>query len=95
MANTHRSIQFFAIFVVFILIASSEMMMTWVEANLREKASQTWTGKCGNTGHCENQCRGWECASHGACHRRDKNWKSFCYFDCSKMNTIENPTKNI
>ncbi|KAH7575056.1 hypothetical protein JRO89_XS02G0041200 [Xanthoceras sorbifolium] len=89
MANTLRSVQFFAIFVVFILIASPEMMMTRVEANLCEKASQTWTGKCGNTGHCDNKCRGWERASHGACHKRDKNWKCFCYFDCSKMNTTD------
>nr|Q7M1F2.1 RecName: Full=Defensin-like protein 1; AltName: Full=Cysteine-rich antimicrobial protein 1; AltName: Full=Defensin AMP1; Short=CtAMP1 [Clitoria ternatea]AAB34971.1 defensin Ct-AMP1=cysteine-rich antimicrobial protein [Clitoria ternatea, seeds, Peptide, 49 aa] [Clitoria ternatea] len=49
--------------------------------NLCERASLTWTGNCGNTGHCDTQCRNWESAKHGACHKRG-NWKCFCYFNC-------------
>ncbi|KAH7575059.1 hypothetical protein ACOSP7_005622 [Xanthoceras sorbifolium] len=86
-AKTLKSVQFLAIFVVFVLIASSEMMRG-VEANLCEKASQTWTGDCkpNQTGRCDNQCKSWEHASHGACHKRG-SWKCFCYFNCKKNST--------
>ncbi|KAL5788674.1 hypothetical protein ACOSP7_005623 [Xanthoceras sorbifolium] len=79
-AKTLKSIHFFAIFFVFVLIASSEMMA--MEAKVCEKASQTWSGKCGETTHCDKQCKEWEDARHGACHKRGNHWKCFCYFNC-------------
>ncbi|KAJ0011008.1 hypothetical protein Pint_34717 [Pistacia integerrima] len=56
--------------------------MAEVQENLCERASQTWSGKCGNTDHCNNQCKQWEDARSGACHKRGGNWKCFCYFNC-------------
>ncbi|KAL5855862.1 hypothetical protein ACOSQ4_005664 [Xanthoceras sorbifolium] len=81
-AKRLKSAQFLAILVVvFVLIASSEMM-SGVEAQLCERASQTWTGDCkpNQTGRCDKQCKDWEHASHGACHQRG-SWKCFCYFN--------------
>ncbi|KAI9180360.1 hypothetical protein LWI28_003974 [Acer negundo] len=80
---------YFAILFVLVLIAIPEMMMTRVEANICEKPSQTWSGNCGNTGHCDKQCKDWEHASHGACHKRDNHWKCFCYFECKKQENHE------
>ncbi|KAK2665367.1 hypothetical protein Ddye_003941 [Dipteronia dyeriana] len=65
------------------------MMMTTVEANICERPSQTWSGNCGNTGHCDKQCKDWEHASHGACHKRENHWKCFCYFECKKPENHE------
>ncbi|KAK1560473.1 hypothetical protein Q3G72_027028 [Acer saccharum] len=70
-------------------VMEEEMMMTRVEANVCEKPSQTWSGNCGNTGHCDKQCKDWEHASHGACHKRDNHWKCFCYFECKKQENHE------
>ncbi|XP_044490380.1 defensin-like protein 1 [Mangifera indica] len=80
MAKTLKSLPFFALLFILILVANWEMMP--VEAKLCERASQTWSGKCGNTAHCDNQCQKWEDARHGACHVRDGKWKCFCYFNC-------------
>ncbi|KAK0583371.1 hypothetical protein LWI29_036276 [Acer saccharum] len=89
-----KSSHYSAILLVFVLIAIPEMMMTTVEAaNICEKPSQTWSGKCGNTGHCDNQCKDWEHASHGACHKRDNNWKCFCYFECKKKENHDGKIK--
>ncbi|KAJ0011011.1 hypothetical protein Pint_34728 [Pistacia integerrima] len=82
MAKTVKSIQFFALFFILVLIANRETTMAEVQENLCEKASQTWSGKCGNTDHCNNQCKQWEDARNGACHKRGGNWKCFCYFNC-------------
>lgn len=35
----------------------AEMLM--VEGNVCERRSKTWTGFCGNSGHCNSQCRIW------------------------------------
>ena len=45
-----------------------------------EKASLTWSGNCGNTRHCDDQCKAWENAQHGACHVRNGKHMCFCYF---------------
>ncbi|KAJ0011015.1 hypothetical protein Pint_34710 [Pistacia integerrima] len=74
-----KSVQFFALFFILILVANWEM--TEVEAKICEKASQTWSGKCKNTSHCDKQCKTWEDARHGACHNKG-GWKCFCYFNC-------------
>lgn len=55
--------------------------ITGVDGKICEKPSLTWSGKCGNTQHCDKQCQSWEGAKHGACHSRG-GWKCFCYFDC-------------
>ncbi len=74
MANKAISATFF---LVLFLVASFEM--TTVKG-LCERASQTWSGNCGNTSHCDNQCKTWEGAAHGACHVRSGKHMCFCYF---------------
>nr|GEY97266.1 putative gamma-thionin [Tanacetum cinerariifolium] len=37
---------------------------------LCERRSTTWSGFCGVSKHCDQQCREWEKAAHGACHRQ-------------------------
>lgn len=37
--------------------------ITSVRGELCEKASKTWSGNCGNTGHCDNQCKSREGAT--------------------------------
>ncbi|KAJ0010585.1 hypothetical protein Pint_34718 [Pistacia integerrima] len=82
MAKTVKSIQFFALFFILFLIGNWEMTMAEVQENLCEKASQTWSGYCGNTGKCNIQCKRWEDARSGACHQRGVTMKCFCYFNC-------------
>ncbi|KAI3879056.1 hypothetical protein MKX03_031314 [Papaver bracteatum] len=70
---------FFAVFIfVFIIINTTT---TPVEGALCERASQTWSWACKNTGGCNDQCITWERARNGACHSRDGKQMCFCYFD--------------
>ncbi|KAL1801827.1 hypothetical protein ACET3Z_030474 [Daucus carota] len=89
--KVNSALIFSAIFVLFLVAsysvtvaegarAGAEGEVVYPEA-LCERASQTWTGKCQHTDHCDNQCIQWENARHGACHKRGGNWKCFCYFD--------------
>ncbi|KAK7821171.1 defensin-like protein 19 [Quercus suber] len=66
------------LFLFFFLLVSTEMLM--VEGNLCERRSKTWTWFCGNSGHCNSQCRIWEGAQHGACHTQFPGFACFCYF---------------
>ncbi|KAM0028871.1 putative knottin, scorpion toxin, defensin, plant, knottin, scorpion toxin-like superfamily [Helianthus debilis subsp. tardiflorus] len=47
-----------------------------------ERRSKTWSGYCGDSKHCDQQCREWEGAAHGACHRQGVGRACFCYFNC-------------
>nr|AKE49473.1 plant defensin 1.2-like protein PDF1.2-1 [Dimocarpus longan] len=78
MAKTLKSVQFFALFFLVILLAGSEM--TAVEA-LCSKRSKTWSGPCFITSRCDRQCKRWENAKHGACHRSGWGFACFCYFN--------------
>ncbi|KAL8156383.1 hypothetical protein AgCh_001471 [Apium graveolens] len=91
MAPKASSLTLSAIFLLFLVAsysvgvaqgarAATEGEVVYPEA-LCEKPSQTWTGKCGNTKNCDNQCIQWETARHGACHKRGGKWMCFCYFD--------------
>nr|QKN84104.1 defensin-like protein 1 [Panax ginseng] len=71
---------FITVSLIFFLLANTEGIIG-VEGKLCEKASLTWSGKCGNTQNCDKQCQNWESAKHGACHKRP-TWKCFCYSDC-------------
>ncbi|KAL7137052.1 hypothetical protein ABFS83_10G068300 [Erythranthe nasuta] len=71
------STNFFALSFFFLLIIASYEMKAG-EAALCQKMSQTWSGTCMNTGHCDRQCKNWENAVHGACHR----FSCRCYFNC-------------
>ncbi|KAG7024858.1 Defensin-like protein 19, partial [Cucurbita argyrosperma subsp. argyrosperma] len=53
-----------------------------VEAKVCERRSKTWSGWCGNTSHCDRQCKNWEGAKHGACHAQFPGRACFCYFNC-------------
>ncbi|XP_076917621.1 defensin-like protein 19 [Bidens hawaiensis] len=77
---------FFAFLLILFVLAISEIGS--VKGELCEKASQTWSGNCGNTGHCDNQCRSWEGAAHGACYVRGGKHMCFCYFNCPKAQKL-------
>ena len=62
------------------VFGDAEMLM--VEGNVCERRSKTWTEFCGNSGHCNCQCRIWEGAQHGACHAQFPGFACFCYFTC-------------
>nr|QDH06627.1 DEFL1 [Panax notoginseng] len=68
---------FITISLIFFLLANTETNIG-VEGKLCEKLSLTWSGRCGDSGHCEQQCQNAESAKRGAC--RDR--RCFCYFDC-------------
>ncbi|OVA06211.1 Knottin [Macleaya cordata] len=79
------STSFFAlIFIFFLLTTSGNAAIKaggdFMLDDLCEKASQTWSGNCGNTQHCDRQCINWEKALHGACHVRGGKHMCFCYF---------------
>ncbi|KAI3915814.1 hypothetical protein MKX01_013270 [Papaver californicum] len=57
---------FFAL-IVFVF-AISNITTTPVEGALCERASQTWSGSCLNTGGCNNQCISWERAKNVLCY---------------------------
>ncbi|WOH13777.1 hypothetical protein DCAR_0933288 [Daucus carota subsp. sativus] len=78
--NSTSPVSLFAISLIFFLLANSGSI-TEVDGKVCEKPSLTWSGKCGNTQHCDKQCQDWEGAKHGACHSRG-GWKCFCYFEC-------------
>ncbi|GKB79956.1 defensin-like protein 1 [Tanacetum coccineum] len=46
---------------------------------LCERRSTTWSGFCGVSKHCDQQCREWEKAAHGACHRQGLGMACFSY----------------
>ncbi|KAI3753293.1 hypothetical protein L2E82_25342 [Cichorium intybus] len=71
------SVVFSAIVLIVFVLAISEITNV---RGLCEKPSQTWSGNCGNTGHCDGQCKSWEKATHGACHVRGGKHMCFCYF---------------
>ncbi|PWA38317.1 knottin, scorpion toxin-like protein [Artemisia annua] len=77
-----NSVAFFAFLLLLFIVAISEIAT--VKGELCEKASKTWSGNCGNTRHCDDQCKSWEGAAHGACHVRGGKHMCFCYFNCSK-----------
>ncbi|KAL6209468.1 hypothetical protein ACLB2K_020410 [Fragaria x ananassa] len=81
-----------ALLVVFLLIASMTMPSAEGACPLVQKRSRTWSGFCGSSDHCNNQCKTWESAKHGACHNTYKKVfgvrvvsgrACFCYF-CKK-----------
>ncbi|CAL9226411.1 unnamed protein product [Arabidopsis halleri] len=52
------------------------------EAKICQRYSQTWSGRCTETSHCDRQCINWEDARHGACHEDKRGRACFCYFNC-------------
>ncbi|KAK6115803.1 hypothetical protein DH2020_008072 [Rehmannia glutinosa] len=76
----HRLL-FATLFVFFLFLTLNNEVMV-VESKLCERRSKTWTGFCGISGNCDNQCRKWEHASHGACHAEFPGVACFCYFNC-------------
>ncbi|KVI10698.1 defensin-like protein 19 [Cynara cardunculus var. scolymus] len=80
-------VSFFALaFIVFVLAISETQT---VKGELCEKASKTWSGNCGNTKHCDDQCKSWEGAAHGACHVRNGKHMCFCYFNsCAEADKL-------
>ncbi|GJY51395.1 defensin-like protein 19 [Tanacetum coccineum] len=82
----NKSVAFSAFLLILFVLAISEIAS--VRGELCEKASKTWSGNCGNTGHCDGQCKSWEQAAHGACHVRGGKHMCFCYFNCTKAQKL-------
>ncbi|XP_021287198.1 defensin-like protein 19 [Herrania umbratica] len=80
MAKSLKSVHFFALFFIIILLANREMPVA--EAKLCQKRSKTWTGACIKTKNCDRQCKKWEKAQHGACHWQWPGFACFCYVNC-------------
>ncbi|KAK9077323.1 hypothetical protein SSX86_005660 [Deinandra increscens subsp. villosa] len=73
----------FVILFLFILLVHSDTIAAEKDTNkLCQKRSKTWSGYCGDSKHCDQQCRDWEGAVHGACHRQGVGRACFCYFNC-------------
>ncbi|KAI3983418.1 hypothetical protein MKX01_013485 [Papaver californicum] len=70
----------FLVLIVFVFAVISTTTIQEVEG-LCERASQTWSGSCNNTGGCNRQCQTWEKARNGACHTRNSKKMCFCYFN--------------
>ncbi|CAN6935051.1 hypothetical protein HID58_073064, partial [Brassica napus] len=87
---TKSSILVALLCICFILLSPTEMRLTLnaglklAEAKICEKYSQTWSGRCTKTSHCDRQCINWEDARHGACHQDKHGRACFCYFNCKK-----------
>ncbi|CAA0821478.1 Defensin-like protein 19 [Striga hermonthica] len=81
MAKSQVSLcKLFALFISFLLIASCGIPVAEGGSPLCSKMSQTWSGFCGISKHCDNQCRKWEKAERGACHHKGLGFACFCYF---------------
>ncbi|KAL5713297.1 hypothetical protein ACHQM5_015389 [Ranunculus cassubicifolius] len=52
------------------------------EAKFCEKPSGTWSGVCGNSGKCKDQCIRLEGAKHGSCNYHFPAHRCVCYFEC-------------
>ncbi|KVI01996.1 Gamma thionin [Cynara cardunculus var. scolymus] len=63
------------------VIADMVVGMKGIEKVCRRR-SKTWSGYCGDSKHCDQQCREWEGAEHGACHHEGLGRACFCYFNC-------------
>ncbi|KAI3879051.1 hypothetical protein MKX03_031308 [Papaver bracteatum] len=88
MVNTFF-LKFSSLFALIIFVfAIINTTTTPVEGALCERASQTWSGSCVNTGGCNNQCISWEKASTGACHTRKGKKMCFCYFHTCSAPTL-------
>ncbi|XVF45316.1 hypothetical protein PTKIN_Ptkin02bG0195800 [Pterospermum kingtungense] len=75
-----KTVQFFALFFIIILLANQEIPT--VEAKLCSRLSKKWKGTCLNSNNCDKLCRTKEKAFHGACHWRWFEFKCFCYNKC-------------
>ncbi|KAI7728436.1 hypothetical protein M8C21_027649 [Ambrosia artemisiifolia] len=74
---------FVVLFVLILLVHPGMAVTTKKDTNkVCERRSQTWSGYCGDSKHCDQQCREWEGAAHGACHRQGVGRACFCYFNC-------------
>ncbi|KAG8389928.1 hypothetical protein BUALT_Bualt01G0029900 [Buddleja alternifolia] len=68
------------IFILLLVLLTGEIKVA--ESRLCQRRSKTWTGFCGSSSNCDNQCKSWEHASHGACHAQFPGFACFCYFNC-------------
>ncbi|CAN8240109.1 unnamed protein product [Cochlearia groenlandica] len=69
------------LFAALVLFAAFEAPIM-VEGKLCERPSGTWSGVCGNSGACKNQCIKLEKARHGSCNYVFPAHKCICYFTC-------------
>ncbi|GJU15293.1 gag-pol polyprotein [Tanacetum coccineum] len=61
----------FVFLVVFLLVVNPGMVAGTKKTNkVCERRSKTWSGYCGDSKHCDQQCREWEGVAHGVCHRQ-------------------------
>ncbi|CAA7042582.1 unnamed protein product [Microthlaspi erraticum] len=70
------------LFAALVLFAAFEAPTMVEGQRLCEKSSGTWSGVCGNSGACRNQCINLEGARHGSCNYVFPAHKCICYFPC-------------
>nr|XP_043627246.1 defensin-like protein 1 [Erigeron canadensis] len=81
--NTKVNTYMYVFLFVFLLLVHSDPVVGMKETNgLCRRRSKTWSGYCGDSKHCDQQCRDWEKAEHGACHQQGVGRACFCYFNC-------------
>ncbi|KAF8020503.1 hypothetical protein BT93_G1043 [Corymbia citriodora subsp. variegata] len=80
MAKFFRSATFIVLICLCFLLFAGHAPM--VKAKTCERRSKTWSGFCGDSNHCDQQCKNWEGAQHGACHLSGLGRACFCYFKC-------------
>ncbi|PIA30477.1 hypothetical protein AQUCO_05500030v1 [Aquilegia coerulea] len=77
-----KSATFFTLFVAALVLFAALEMPAMVEAKWCERPSGTWSGVCGNSNACKNQCIRLEKAHHGSCNYVFPAHKCICYYPC-------------
>ncbi|KAL5728401.1 Defensin-like protein 2 [Ranunculus cassubicifolius] len=71
---------FTLLFVFLVLFAVFETPVA--EAKWCQRPSGTWSGVCGNSGKCKDQCIRLEHAKHGSCNYKFPAHRCMCYYEC-------------
>ncbi|KAL5726612.1 hypothetical protein ACHQM5_009642 [Ranunculus cassubicifolius] len=69
------------LFLALVLFAVFEIPLM-AEAKWCERPSGTWSGVCGNSGACKDQCIRLEGAKHGSCNYKFPAHCCICYYEC-------------
>ncbi|GKC86240.1 defensin-like protein 1 [Tanacetum coccineum] len=83
MAKISKVHTFLFVFLVVSLVVNPGMVVGTKETNkVCERRSKTWSGYCGDSKHCDQQCREWEVGRHELVTAKEREGRAFCYFNC-------------